>query len=142
SDAWGIAEARPVAGGGAELPRPPRRADANLHGDALEGGNERCCEPTGRAVVTRAPLVAILFAALTGTQGPSYDLLLRNGRIVDGAGNPGYQADVAIRGDAIVRIAQSIPERARRGLDVRGQVVAPGFIDIHIADLFLLLAVR
>src|SRR5439155_7530264 len=55
--------------GGADLLRPPVRADANLHGDALGGGNERCCEPTGRAVVTRAPLVAILFAALLG--GPS-----------------------------------------------------------------------
>jgi dihydroorotase/N-acyl-D-amino-acid deacylase len=81
--------------------------------------------------VTKGPLVAILFAALVGAQGPPYDLLLRNGRIVDGAGNPWYQADVAIRGDAIVRIAQSIPEQARRVLDVRGQVIAPGFIDIH-----------
>ena len=42
-----------------------------------------------------------------------YDLVLRNGRVVDGTGNPWYRADVAIRGDTIVRIAPSIRGPAR-----------------------------
>lgn len=61
----------------------------------------------------------------------SYDLVLRNGRVVDGSGNPWYRADVAIRGDEIVRIAAAISEPAARVIDVEGQVIAPGFIDIH-----------
>lgn len=61
----------------------------------------------------------------------SYDFLLQNGRIVDGSGNPWYRADVAIRGDTIVRIAPSIDASARLVIDVEGQVIAPGFIDIH-----------
>ena len=44
---------------------------------------------------------------------------------------PGIQADLAIKGDTIVRIAPSIAEPATRVIDVKGLVVAPGFIDIH-----------
>ncbi len=62
---------------------------------------------------------------------PAYDLVLRNGRIVDGTGNPWYRGDVAIRGDTISRIAPSITAEAKRVIDVRGNVIAPGFIDTH-----------
>ena len=77
-------------------------------------------------------LVALL-AAGTGANGgePPYDLVLRGGRVVDGTGDPWFRADVAVRGDTIVRIAPFIREPARRVVDVGGQVVAPGFIDIH-----------
>jgi dihydroorotase/N-acyl-D-amino-acid deacylase len=64
-------------------------------------------------------------------QEPAYDLLIRNGRIVDGTGSPWYRADVAVRGDTIVRIAPRIEQRASRVVDAAGQVVAPGFIDLH-----------
>jgi dihydroorotase/N-acyl-D-amino-acid deacylase len=66
-----------------------------------------------------------------GTQTPAYDLILRGGRIVDGTASPWYQADLAIKGDTIVRIAPSITEPASRVIDVKGLIVAPGFIDIH-----------
>jgi N-acyl-D-amino-acid deacylase len=88
----------------------------------------------------RRVLLAVLSATLTlpaafappaAAQEAPYDLVLRNGRIVDGTGNPWYRADVAIRGDAIVEIAPAITAPARRVIDVAGQVVAPGFIDIH-----------
>ena len=61
----------------------------------------------------------------------SYDLVLRNARIVDGTSSPWYRADLAIRGDTIVRIAPSIRESAARVIDLGDLVVAPGFIDIH-----------
>jgi len=61
----------------------------------------------------------------------SYDLVLKHGRIVDGTGSPWYTADVAIKGDVIARIAPSIDAPAARVIDVHGNVIAPGFIDIH-----------
>src|SRR5687768_4476261 len=79
----------------------------------------------------RAAFVLLLASAALAAQPASYDLVLRNGRIVDGTGSPWYRADLAIKGDTIVRIAPSIPETAARTIDVSGLVVAPGFIDIH-----------
>ncbi len=70
-------------------------------------------------------------AALAFAAEPEYDLVLRNARIVDGTGAPWFRGDVAIRGDTIARIAPSIATAARRVVDVRDAVVAPGFIDVH-----------
>lgn len=87
-----------------------------------------------RSFILRLSLHAVLGIALGGTawaQAPAYDLLLKNGRIVDGTGSPWYRADVAITGDQIVLIAPSVTAPAARVIDVRGQVIAPGFIDIH-----------
>ncbi|MGE5815794.1 MAG: amidohydrolase family protein, partial [Acidobacteriota bacterium] len=63
-------------------------------------------------------------------QTARYDLVLRNGWIADGSGNPMYRGDVAIAGDSIAAIAPRIDTGAQI-VDVTGQVVAPGFIDIH-----------
>ena len=72
------------------------------------------------------------FVALAVLVQPApYDLLIKHGRIVDGTGSPWFIGDVAIRGDAIVKIAPSIDEPAARVIDVHGNVIAPGFIDIH-----------
>ena len=76
-------------------------------------------------------LLLLLAPALLSAQTPAYDLILRGGRIVDGTASPWYTADLAIKGDTIVRIAPSIAESAARVVDVKGLVVAPGFIDIH-----------
>jgi N-acyl-D-amino-acid deacylase len=79
-------------------------------------------------------LAGILLCAAAQTaevQTTTYDLVLRNGRIVDGSGSPWYRGDVAISGDTIVRIAPAITEPAKRTIELNGQVIAPGFIDIH-----------
>src|SRR5688572_859060 len=81
------------------------------------------------------------------SRGPSladatYDLVIANGRIVDGSGNAWYYGDIAVRGDRVVRIAPRgtlANARATQRLDARGLVVAPGFIDIqsHSRGAFL-----
>lgn len=59
-----------------------------------------------------------------------FDLLIRNGLVVDGTGLPAYRADVAVAGGRIRRIGQ-ISGPARREIDAQGLAVAPGFIDPH-----------
>ena len=78
-----------------------------------------------------AAFSALLSAFAVGAAEPQYDLVLRSARIVDGTGAPWYRADLAIRGDTIVAIAPSIEAPAKRVIDVRDTVVAPGFIDLH-----------
>lgn len=61
-----------------------------------------------------------------------FDLLISGGLVYNGFGTPGQEADVAVRGDRIVRIAPGLDERrARRVIDAAGLAVAPGFIDPH-----------
>jgi N-acyl-D-amino-acid deacylase len=60
----------------------------------------------------------------------AYDIIIRNGRIVDGSGRPAFRADVAIDGDRISHIGNLRDARALRVIDARGQIVAPGFIDM------------
>ncbi|HUQ50086.1 MAG TPA: hypothetical protein VM056_05165, partial [Terriglobales bacterium] len=65
------------------------------------------------------------------SQNPTYDVLIRNGKVIDGTGNPWVNADVGIVGDRIVflgRAAQNVT--AKRTIDATGLVVAPGFIDM------------
>jgi N-acyl-D-amino-acid deacylase len=60
----------------------------------------------------------------------AYDVVIKNGTVVDGTGREPYRADVAIQGDRIVEIGK-ITESAKRILDAEGHVVTPGFVDIH-----------
>lgn len=78
-----------------------------------------------------ALLATVLNLSALQAQTPGYDLLLTHARIVDGTGSAWFRGDIAISGDRIVRIAPAITGPARRTVDVAGQVIAPGFIDIH-----------
>lgn len=86
-------------------------------------------------------IIIILFFAFWLPQpfqaGPSsvpFDIVILNGRIVDGSGNPWFYADIAISGDRIISIApagQLKNTSSRRVINASGLVVAPGFIDIQ-----------
>jgi hypothetical protein len=69
-----------------------------------------------RSLVVLIAVTGIAVVTLAAQPAPvPYDLILKNGRIVDGTGSPWFTGDVAIRGDAIARIAPSIAEPATRG---------------------------
>ena len=78
----------------------------------------------------RALTLALLVCS-TLACAQSYDILIRNGRVVDGAGDPWVYADVGIVGDRIVFVGRADKDvTARRTIDASGLVVAPGFIDM------------
>jgi N-acyl-D-amino-acid deacylase len=87
-------------------------------------------------VLTALALCAVLFARLPAdarakAPAPLYDLLITNARIVDGSGNPWFRADVAIKDGRVARIGRLGPDTAARTIDARGQILAPGFVDVH-----------
>src|SRR5437016_1788435 len=65
-----------------------------------------------------------------GSIAMTYDLLIKNGRVVDGSGGPSFRGDVAVKDGKIVEIGK-LSGTATRTVDSAGQVVAPGFIDNH-----------
>ena len=77
-------------------------------------------------------LVALALLAFSGAAAAQdYDVLIRGGRIVNGSGNPWFEADVGIRGDRIAAIGDLSAATAATAIDATGLVVAPGFIDPH-----------
>ena len=75
-------------------------------------------------------LLAFFLAASTAA-AEDYDVIIRNVRVVDGAGGPWFRADVGVRKDTIAAIARHIDGNAPRVIDAHDRVVAPGFIDLH-----------
>ena len=64
------------------------------------------------------------------THSDGYSLIIRNARIIDGSGRPPFEGDVGVRGDRIAAVGV-VTGSAAEEIDAEGQVLAPGFIDIH-----------
>ena len=72
----------------------------------------------------------LLLALLLLAASQPYDVVIRHGHIVDGTGSPWYAGDIGIRGGRIAAIGNLEGAPAKRSIDARGMVVAPGFIDM------------
>jgi len=77
----------------------------------------------------RFALLLLAFSPLCAQTAP-YDLIIRNGHIIDGTGSPWYSGDIGIRNGRIAAIGFLGPAAAKRTIDAHGMVVAPGFIDM------------
>ena len=75
-------------------------------------------------------LAILLLAPAAHAQAVPYDVVIRNGHIIDGTGSPWYSGDIAIRGGRIAALGKLDGASAKRTIDARGMVVAPGFIDM------------
>lgn len=60
-----------------------------------------------------------------------YDLIIKNGNIIDGTGSPYYHADIAVKDGKIAKISKFLTEEAAQVIDAKGLTVTPGFIDSH-----------
>ncbi len=74
--------------------------------------------------------LSALAAGAAGAAGLPFDLIIGNGRIVDGSGSPWYAADIGIRDGRIAAIGHLAGATARGRIDAGGRIVAPGFIDM------------
>ena len=74
----------------------------------------------------------LLFFPLQAFAQEPFDILIKNGKIIDGSGNHWYYSDLAIKNGKIVQIDREIkPGTAKKTIDAKGLIVAPGFIDVH-----------
>ncbi|MBZ5516045.1 MAG: D-aminoacylase [Acidobacteriia bacterium] len=88
-------------------------------------------------------LVTLALAGWIGARvaapAPEYDLLIINGRILDGSGGPWFQGSVAVKDGRIADVGRLPHATAREVIDAQGLVVAPGFIDLHAHSDYTLL---
>ncbi len=83
------------------------------------------------ALIATVSLAGLFHRNAHGSAITSYDLLITNARIVDGSGNPWFRADIGIKDGRIARIGRIDPATAQKTVAARGQMVSPGFIDVH-----------
>jgi N-acyl-D-amino-acid deacylase len=103
--------------------------------DRMEGGLMRWSIFLGLSFVG----VIVFFPQDASSADVPFDLVIRNGKIVDGTGNPWYYGDVAVRGERIASLGKLPAGNSRGEIDARGLIVAPGFIDMHSHSDYLLL---
>ena len=83
-----------------------------------------------RIAVIASLLVGFL-AVAAAQPAQRFDLLIRNGRVMDGTGNPWFPADIGVQNGRVVAIGKLGDAQAARVIDATGKYVTPGFIDIH-----------
>lgn len=82
-------------------------------------------------IILIASLLFSMFGMVHAQMAPIYDVVIVNGRIIDGTGNPWFRSSVAIKDGKIAKIGHVDPASAKQVIDAKNQIVAPGFIDVH-----------
>ncbi len=83
-----------------------------------------------RWLILFSALTMMMFS-LTGCKNGKFDILVKNGKIIDGTGNPWFYGDIGIIGDTIAEIGDLSGRTAAKTIDAKGLAVSPGFIDVH-----------
>ena len=76
----------------------------------------------------------VLFAAglaCSGANSGNFDYIIKNGKVVDGTGNPWFSADIGIIDNKIIKVGAISEEKGKIIIDASGKIVSPGFIDMH-----------
>ncbi|MEZ5307500.1 MAG: D-aminoacylase [Pyrinomonadaceae bacterium] len=93
-----------------------------------------------RVLVSCVALLSILSSTIFAIPATpeAFDLVVVNGRIVDGTGNPWFRGSIGVRNGKIVRVGNFETANAAKIIDAQGGIVAPGFIDVHahVEDIF------
>ena len=76
-------------------------------------------------------LTFILFAIAISSHSQDCDILIANGKIIDGTGNSWYYGNIAVKDGKIIKIGRDVNITAKKTIDAKGLIVAPGFIDVH-----------
>jgi N-acyl-D-amino-acid deacylase len=133
--------AKPRFAGVLPVLAPLRGADTFQGGECVR--DSEGCRPWDLSSVSRrlflgsvTGLAAPLFwrapdALAAVAQSERHDLIVAGGRVLDGSGRAAVRADVAVTGDRIVGVGNLSGAQAARRIDAAGQLVAPGFIDVH-----------
>ena len=124
-------------GGSARLSRRMGRHSADdAHGEVCGPARGHHGDEVMRPIyrwIAAAVLALSAWQSAQAVQQPAaaFDILIRNGRILDGTGNPWYRADIGIRGDRIVAMGALSEAKAATVIDAGDRYVTPGFIDVH-----------
>jgi imidazolonepropionase-like amidohydrolase len=100
-------------------------------GALSKGGNMRRGFIAGLLFSMMTIFVAQAALAAEKPGAAPYEIVITNGKIIDGTSNPWFHADVAIKNGKIVKIGRVAAKNAKRVIDAKGMAVAPGFIDMH-----------
>lgn len=84
-----------------------------------------------KIIVLLSIVICFVFYSSAQSTNRTFDLVIKNARIVDGTGNPWFKADVGIKDKQIAKIGVIAENEAIEVFDAKNQIVAPGFIDVH-----------
>ena len=76
-------------------------------------------------------LFLLAFPVISFAQNTDCDILITNGKIIDGTGNNWYYGNIAVKDGKIIKIGRELTLSAKKTIDARGLIIAPGFIDVH-----------